>query len=167
MLAMKAHHSGMFIRLQRGTAGEIADNQRGLGRRSVVVIIVNRERFLTGRWHLKLEVQHDSLTRWRQWLDHPERSTLRNTIFQVHIWIGAMASMYILVMGISGSIIVFRNFAPTSSWMAGAVKHVHGTSHPVFDGTGKLVEYLGTAADVTEQVRNRGLWKKRSKRSRR
>jgi hypothetical protein len=52
MLAMKAHHRGTFVRLQRGTAGEIVENQRGLGGPSVVVIIVKRERFLTGRWHL-------------------------------------------------------------------------------------------------------------------
>lgn len=35
------------------------------------------------------------------------------------------------------------------------MKHIHGTCHPVFDDAGNIVEYLGTAVDVTEQVRSR------------
>lgn len=35
----------------------------------------------------------------------------------------------------------------------GTVKYVHGTSHPVFDETGKVIEYVGTSMDVTERKR--------------
>jgi PAS domain S-box-containing protein len=35
----------------------------------------------------------------------------------------------------------------------GSVKHVHTTAHPVFDDKGKLVEYVGTTMDCTEQKR--------------
>ena len=35
----------------------------------------------------------------------------------------------------------------------GTVKHIHGTSHPVFDDAGQIVEYVGTAVDVTERKR--------------
>jgi PAS domain S-box-containing protein len=35
----------------------------------------------------------------------------------------------------------------------GTVKHIHGTSHPVFDEAGQVVEYVGTAVDVTERKR--------------
>ena len=32
----------------------------------------------------------------------------------------------------------------------GSVKHIHATAHPVFNGSGDLVEYIGTVMDVTE-----------------
>jgi signal transduction histidine kinase len=35
----------------------------------------------------------------------------------------------------------------------GTMKHIHGTSHPVFDEAGQVVEYVGTAVDVTERKR--------------
>jgi PAS domain S-box-containing protein len=35
----------------------------------------------------------------------------------------------------------------------GTLKHIHGTSHPVLDDSGKVVEYVGTAVDVTERKR--------------
>jgi signal transduction histidine kinase len=35
----------------------------------------------------------------------------------------------------------------------GRVKHIEATGHPVFDANGELVEYIGTAVDVTERKR--------------
>ena len=49
------------------------------------------------------------MTAWRQWLERPEKSATRNAFFQVHLWLGAAASIYLLVMSLSGSAIVFRN----------------------------------------------------------
>src|ERR1700680_1526215 len=49
-----------------------------------------------------------------QWLHLPERSSLRNAIFQIHLWIGAAVSLYVFLMSVSGSIIVFRNALATS-----------------------------------------------------
>ena len=51
-----------------------------------------------------------------QWLRHPERSRVREFIFQVHFWVGAIAAPYVLLMSLSGSAIVFRNeLSPTVS----------------------------------------------------
>jgi hypothetical protein len=33
----------------------------------------------------------------------------------------------------------------------GAVKHIHALGHPVMDGSGELIEFIGTAMDVTER----------------
>jgi uncharacterized iron-regulated membrane protein len=53
---------------------------------------------------------------WQQWLQHPERSRVREFIFQVHFWVGAIAAPYVLLMSISGSAIIFRNeLSPTVS----------------------------------------------------
>lgn len=58
---------------------------------------------------------------WQQWLHHPERSRTRQVLFQMHLWIGAMLSAYVLWMSLTGSVLVFRNeFPPTYSleWLA-------------------------------------------------
>jgi len=46
---------------------------------------------------------------WQQWVQHPEKSRVRNAFFQIHLWVGAGAGLYILLMSISGSMIVYRN----------------------------------------------------------
>jgi uncharacterized iron-regulated membrane protein len=46
---------------------------------------------------------------WQQWLQHPERSRVREFVFQVHFWMGAIAAPYVLFTSLSGAAIVFRN----------------------------------------------------------
>ncbi len=49
------------------------------------------------------------MTAWQQWLQHPEKSSVRNAFFQAHQWVGVGVTAYILLMSISGSLIVYRN----------------------------------------------------------
>jgi uncharacterized iron-regulated membrane protein len=56
------------------------------------------------------------MTAWQQWLQHPERSRMRNAFFQIHLWVGAIAGVYILLMSVSGSMIVYRN--ELSRWIS-------------------------------------------------
>jgi uncharacterized iron-regulated membrane protein len=77
---------------------------------------------------------------WQQWLHHPERSPLRNVIFQVHLWVGAIASTYVLVMSISGSIIVYRNVLSRRFSIEWLVK-LH--SNLLSGSTGKIVNGIG------------------------
>lgn len=49
------------------------------------------------------------MTVWQRWVQHPEKSPTRNLLFQIHLCVGAVAAMYILLMSITGSVIVFRN----------------------------------------------------------
>jgi uncharacterized iron-regulated membrane protein len=49
------------------------------------------------------------MSAWQQWLQHPEKSRVRNTCFQIHLWVGAGVALYILLISISGSMIVYRN----------------------------------------------------------
>lgn len=48
-------------------------------------------------------------TWWPQWLHQPQRTRLHNRLFQVHFWIGSVASLYVTLMAVTGSIVVFRN----------------------------------------------------------
>lgn len=45
---------------------------------------------------------------WQTWRDHPEKSGVRNVLFQVHFMLGALVSAYVFVMSVSGSMIVYR-----------------------------------------------------------
>ncbi len=46
---------------------------------------------------------------WERWLRQPKSLWLRKALFQVHLWTGVALGVYVLVISISGSAIVFRN----------------------------------------------------------
>jgi len=46
---------------------------------------------------------------WQRWLEHPEKHWVHRPIFQIHLWVGMIAGLYVFVMSVSGSAIVFRN----------------------------------------------------------
>ena len=43
------------------------------------------------------------------WVRMPQRTLLRKAVFQVHLWAGLLLGLYIAVVCISGSAVVFRN----------------------------------------------------------
>jgi uncharacterized iron-regulated membrane protein len=49
------------------------------------------------------------LSTWQQWLLRPEQMWLRRIFFQIHLWVGMAAALYVVVLSLSGSAIVFRN----------------------------------------------------------
>jgi uncharacterized iron-regulated membrane protein len=58
---------------------------------------------------LAMNFENAKVTVWQQWLERPEKSFARHLLFQLHLWVGAATSVYILVLSISGSAIVLRN----------------------------------------------------------
>ena len=46
---------------------------------------------------------------WRQWITRPQSTWLRKAIFQIHLWAGLALGLYIAVVCVSGSAVVFRN----------------------------------------------------------
>ncbi len=42
-------------------------------------------------------------------LHHPRRLLLRRALFQVHLWLGILLSVYVALIGVSGSILVFED----------------------------------------------------------
>lgn len=49
------------------------------------------------------------MSSWQQWLRHPEQVWLRKCLFFIHLCVGAGAGVYIVLMSVSGSMIVYRN----------------------------------------------------------
>jgi uncharacterized iron-regulated membrane protein len=54
-------------------------------------------------------------TVWQQWRERPEHVWLRQALFQVHFWVGAIVGGYILLVSVSGSLVVFRRNVNTAA----------------------------------------------------
>ena len=53
---------------------------------------------------------------WERWLRRPRSLWLRKALFQVHLWTGIALGLYVFVISVSGSAIVFRNELYNSLW---------------------------------------------------
>ncbi len=45
----------------------------------------------------------------RLWVHHPQQVRLRRVLFHVHLWSGIAVGLYILMMSVTGSVLVYRN----------------------------------------------------------
>ena len=45
---------------------------------------------------------------WRRWVYQPQALPLRRVLYQVHLWLGITVGLYVVVISISGSAVVFR-----------------------------------------------------------
>src|SRR5688500_20272055 len=50
-----------------------------------------------------------SMGTWRQWLRQPQRVWLRRAAFQIHLWVGLFIGLYVVVLSLTGSLLVYRN----------------------------------------------------------
>jgi uncharacterized iron-regulated membrane protein len=48
------------------------------------------------------------MTLWQRWLTRPQDVLLRKALFQIHLWTGIGMGLYILMISVTGSILVFR-----------------------------------------------------------
>ena len=81
------------------------------------------------------------MTAWQQWLQHPEKSRVRNALFQIHLWVGAGAAAYILLMSITGSVIVYRNELSRTRFSIEWIVNLH--ANLLSGSTGRLVNGIG------------------------
>ena len=51
----------------------------------------------------------DQLTVWQRWVRQPKSIWLRRTFFQVHLWSGVAIGLYIVMMSVTGSVLVYSN----------------------------------------------------------
>ncbi|MGE0593507.1 MAG: PepSY-associated TM helix domain-containing protein [Vicinamibacterales bacterium] len=49
------------------------------------------------------------MEQWERWLRQPQTVWLRRAAFQVHLWSGLALGLYVLVLSLSGSVLVFRD----------------------------------------------------------
>ena len=46
---------------------------------------------------------------WRRWLRNPQKIWLRRALFQVHLWSGIGIGLYVLMISVTGSVLIYRN----------------------------------------------------------
>src|SRR5215831_9690542 len=46
---------------------------------------------------------------WQRWISRPQTIYLRKAIFQLHLWSGIGFGLYVLLVSVTGSIVVYRN----------------------------------------------------------
>ena len=51
----------------------------------------------------------NKLNFWERWLRQPQRVWLRRALFQLHLWSGIVLGIYIFVMSVTGSVLVYSN----------------------------------------------------------
>jgi len=65
------------------------------------------------------------MTLWQRWLQRPQEFFLRRVLFQIHLWTGVAVGIYVLVICVTGSVLVYRNelyrtFSPVPVIVAGS-----------------------------------------------
>ena len=49
------------------------------------------------------------MTLWQRWLKLPQDVWIRKALFQIHLWTGIGIGLYIVIISVTGSILVYRN----------------------------------------------------------
>lgn len=58
---------------------------------------------------LSLVSGSNQLTHWQRWVRQPQKIWLRRALFQVHLWTGIAVGLYILMISLTGSVLVYSN----------------------------------------------------------
>jgi uncharacterized iron-regulated membrane protein len=68
--------------------------------------------------------------------DKPRRLWWRKAIFQIHLWVGLVLCLYVLIIGVSGSILVFESEIEhavySHLWRSSGVTHTAGAENATF-----------------------------------
>jgi uncharacterized iron-regulated membrane protein len=46
---------------------------------------------------------------WQRWLRQPQSVSLRKAMFQLHLWSGLLLGLYVVLVSVTGSVLVYRN----------------------------------------------------------
>ena len=46
---------------------------------------------------------------WQRWMRQPQNVWLRRAMFQVHLWTGLAIGLYVVMLSVTGSVLVYRN----------------------------------------------------------
>src|SRR5262245_4646106 len=58
---------------------------------------------------MSAQLSKAQMTHWQRWISRPQTVWLRRVIFQIHMWSGIGMGLYVLVVSVTGSIVVYRN----------------------------------------------------------
>ena len=102
----------------------------------------------------------NQLTVWQRWVRQPQKIWLRKALFQVHLWSGIALGLYVLMMSVTGSVLVYRNELYRAATPAPIVSKDSGprlTDDQIKEAAGRLypdyrVTRIGRAPDLDQAV---------------
>jgi uncharacterized iron-regulated membrane protein len=96
---------------------------------------------------------------WHQWIRHPERVWARRVLFQVHLWVGAGTGLYIVLMSITGSLIVYRNELERNSSLISSVDWIVDLhENLLFGENGRFVNGMGAICVIVLCLTGAVIW---------
>src|SRR6187200_1526262 len=57
----------------------------------------------------KLVYNSPDMSVWQRWARQPQRVWLRRALFQIHLWTGLGLGLYLVMLSVTGSALVYRN----------------------------------------------------------
>jgi uncharacterized iron-regulated membrane protein len=114
------------------------------------------------------------LTAWQRWIRQPQTTGLRRVVFQVHLWSGLGLGLYMFLISVTGSILVYRNElyvaampasaagaaelsrAGTAYWWVSQLIELH--DNLLAGQTGRAVNGVGAAAIVLTVATGLVIW---------
>ena len=100
---------------------------------------------------------------WQRWVRQPQKIWLRRALFQVHLWTGVGVGLYVLMISLTGSVLVYRNelyFAATpGSASFQLVSDLLDLHDNLFAGeTGRRVNGIGALAVLVLALTGLVIW---------
>jgi uncharacterized iron-regulated membrane protein len=96
---------------------------------------------------------------WQQWMQHPERVWVRKCLFYIHLWVGVGVGLYIVLMSITGSLIVYRNelervrsLVPSVEWIVDLHENL------LFGAKGRFVNGIGAICVILLCLSGAVIW---------
>src|SRR5258708_27938986 len=88
------------------------------------------------------------MSSWEKWLNRPQTIWLRRALVQVHLWTGIGLGLYVLLMSVSGTVLIYRRQlaktfsheqritpGPGATMSADELKHVARRDYPDYEVT--------------------------------
>ncbi len=100
------------------------------------------------------------LTAWQRWVRQPQKVWLRRALFQLHLWSGIAIGLYVLMISVTGSVLVYANELYRAATPESIISHGTGplltdqqlTEAAVRVFQGFRVEHIGRALNPDQAV---------------
>jgi hypothetical protein len=96
---------------------------------------------------------------WNRWMEHPERVWVRKWFFDIHLWVGAGVGLYIVLMSITGSLIVYRNEMERAPSLVSSVEWIVELHENLLCGrNGRFVNGIGANSVILLCLTGAVIW---------
>jgi len=96
---------------------------------------------------------------WDRWMEHPESVWVRRVFFYIHLWVGAGVGVYIALMSITGSLIVYRNELEEKPSLVSTVEWIVDLHENLLFGTnGRFVNGIGAICLISLCLTGAIIW---------